>query len=577
MTAPTTADPATSATGPGTAGTPRPGGGGPRWRRLPDRVAALRFRVAAGGSGQAAAGRSGNGGSDRADEALRNRLCPPMPTDRMLGWAAALAVTVVAGLLRFWQLTEPKGIYFDEVYYTKDAWGLMTAGYEVDSNTCSGPAFVVHPPLGKWFIAASEKVFGYIDCAGVPHGSPELGWRFASAFFGTLAVLVLTRLARRMFRSTLLGCVAGLLLALDGLAFVQSRIGILDIFLMTGLVLALACLVLDRDHGRARLAARLAADGAAPDDRAAPDERAARYGPRLGWRPWRIAAGLCLGASMGVKWSALYTLVGLAALALAWDIGARRTAGAAMPGRGALRRDAPAWVGCYVLLPIVTFLATWTGWFATDGGWRRHEHGDGFVAAWRGWWSYQQAILNFHEHLSSPHVAQSMPMSWLVMGRPVAYDYEPVPFGQQGCRAAEGCAREVLALGNPAVWWVGSAALAAMIALWVSRRDWRAALVLVGFGSSFLPWLAFPDRTMFFFYALPLLPFLILGITMSAGLVLGPRTASDTRRLAGAVVVGSYLIVAILLFAYFYPLLAWQVIPLNDWRDRMWFPSWIVA
>ncbi|OAA27713.1 Dolichyl-phosphate-mannose-protein mannosyltransferase [Frankia sp. EI5c] len=502
-----------------------------------------------------------------------------MPSDRALGWAAAFAVTAVAAILRFWRLTEPKGIYFDEVYYTKDAWGLMTAGYEVDSATCTRAAFVVHPPLGKWFIAASEKLFGYVDCAGVAHGNPELGWRFASAFFGTLAVLVLTRLARRVFRSTLLGCFAGLLLALDGLEFVQSRIGILDIFLMTGLVLALACLVLDRDDGRARLAERLPAAEApgteAPGTEAPGTE--ARYGPRLGWRPWRIAAGVCLGASMGVKWSALYTLVGLAALALAWDIGARRTAGARAPVRGALRRDLPAWLGCYVLLPIGTFLSTWTGWFVTDGGYRRHEYGDGFVAAWRGWWSYQEAILEFHEHLSAGHVAQSTPLSWLVMGRPVAYAWDGPEFGEQGCRAAEGCAREVLALGNPAVWWVGTAALVAMLALWASRRDWRAALVLVGFGASFLPWLAFPNRTMFFFYALPLLPFMILGITACAGLLLGPRTASDARRLTGAVVVGSYLVAVILLFAYYYPILAAEVIPLDAWRDRMWFPGWVVA
>ncbi|WP_397313022.1 MULTISPECIES: dolichyl-phosphate-mannose--protein mannosyltransferase [Parafrankia] len=518
---------------------------------------------------------------------LRARLCPPMPADRVLGWAAALAVTLLAGILRFWRLTEPKGIYFDEVYYTKDAWGLMTHGYEVDSNTCSGPAFVVHPPLGKWFMAASEKLFGYQDCAGAVHGSPELGWRFASAFFGTLAVLVFTRLARRMFRSTLLGCFAGLLMTLDGLEFVQSRIGILDIFLMTGLVLALACLVLDRDHGRTRLVDRLTrtdgtestdgTDGTYSTVGVAGGGADARYGPRLGWRPWRLAAGLCLGASMGVKWSALYTLVGFAALALAWDIGARRTAGFPAPVRGALRRDLPAWFGCYIAVPIVTFLSTWTGWFLTDGGYDRHRYGDGFVAAWRGWWSYQQAILEFHEHLSARHVAQSTPMSWLVMGRPVAYDYEGPKFGEQGCRAVEGCAREVLALGNPAVWWVGTAALVAMIALWVVRRDWRAALVLVSFGTSFLPWLAFPNRTMFFFYALPLLPFMILGITACAGLVLGPREASDTRRLVGALIFGVYLIAVVLLFAYYYPILAWETIPLDDWRDRIWFPAWIVA
>ncbi len=560
-------------------------------------------------------------------EALRERLCPPMPGSPLAGWLATLSVAVLAGLLRFWNITQPRGVYFDEVYYTKDAWGLLTAGYEIDSRSCSGPAYVVHPPFGKWLMAASEGLFGYTNCGGVPHGDPELGWRFSSALFGTLAVLVLARAARRMFRSTLLGCFAGLLLAMDGLEFVQSRIGILDIFLMTGVVVALACLLLDRDDGRARLADRLSAalargsgpppappppvagspgaDGAGMDSAgsattadstaaansvataksaATADSGAAAgrqdrlrelYGPRLGFRRWRLACGVALGLSMGVKWSALYTIIGFAALAIAWDIGARRTGGAQRPVLGALRRDLPAWAAMFVIVPIVTFLATWTGWFVTDGGYYRHFYGDGFGAAWHGWWKYQMAVLKFHEGLDQGHAFASHPMSWLVMARPVAYYYSSPAYGTSGCHDPAGCSREVLALGNPAVWWVGTACLVGMLAWWVTRRDWRAALVLVGFGSAFLPWLLFPNRTMFFFYALPCLPFLVLGITALAGLALGPREASDARRLTGALTVGVYTIVVVLLFAYFYPILAAQVIPYSSWRARMWFPGWI--
>ncbi|WP_251080100.1 phospholipid carrier-dependent glycosyltransferase [Frankia sp. AgPm24] len=546
-----------------------------------------------------------------------------MPGNPLGGWLATLSVAVLAGILRFWNLTQPRGVYFDEVYYTKDAAGLLKAGYEIDSNSCVGPAFVVHPPFGKWLMAASEGLFGYTSCDGTPHGSPELGWRFSAALFGTLAVLVLARAARRMFRSTLLGCFAGLLLAMDGLEFVQSRIGILDIFLMTGIVVALACLLADRDHGRGRLADRLtaaalatatapvsaasvtsvtsvtsdaAAISAVPEaatsqglDAGAPlavagagppvDDRRARlgelYGPRLGLRPWRLAAGAALGLSMGVKWSALYSIVGLSVLALAWDIGARRTGGARRPVLGALRRDLPGWLAGFVAVPIVVFLATWTGWFVTDGGYYRHFYGNGFVDAWRGWWKYQMAVLHFHEGLHQGHASASHPMSWLVMGRPVAYYWSAPAYGKSGCHDPSGCSREVLALGNPAIWWVGVAGLLAVLAWWITRRDWRAALVLVGFGSAFLPWLLFPARTMFFFYALPCLPFLVLGLTGLAGLALGPRGASDTRRLVGALSVGLYTIVVVLLFAYFYPILAAQVIPYSSWRARMWFPGWI--
>ncbi|WP_370652919.1 dolichyl-phosphate-mannose--protein mannosyltransferase [Frankia sp. CIT1] len=524
---------------------------------------------------------------------LADRLAPPMPTDRLIGWLASLAIAAVAGVLRFWQLTQPRGIYFDEVYYTHDAYSLMTHGYELSDikSGCDGPGFVVHPPLGKWLMAASEWFFGYTDCAGARHGNPELGWRFASAVAGTLVVVVFARTARRMFRSTLLGCFAGLLLAFDGLEFVQSRIGILDIFLLTGLVLALACLVLDRDDGRARLAARLAkagrgrtggsaadtagADSAATGGSESGGRALSGRGPWLGIRPWRLACGLFLGAAMGVKWSAVYTIVGFAALAIAWDMGARRTAGVRRPVLAALARDTPIWGVSFLVLPVVTFFATWTGWFVTDGGYNRHRFGTGRWAALHSWWDYQMQIYQFHEHLNASHPYASKPLSWLLLGRPVAYYYSAPKVSESGCTAQAGCSREILAIGNPAIWWFGTLALVGVLALWASRRDWRAALVLVGFGTSFLPWLAFPGRTMFLFYALPLLPFLVLGLTALAGVALGSRTASETRRLAGSLAVGVYTIIVVLLFVYFYPIMTAQVIPTSAWRVRMWFPGWI--
>ena len=63
---------------------------------------------------------------------VTRRLLPPGPTDRVAGWVGALAVTALAGFLRFWQLGEPRVFVFDETYYAKDAYGLLNHGYEQD-------------------------------------------------------------------------------------------------------------------------------------------------------------------------------------------------------------------------------------------------------------------------------------------------------------------------------------------------------------------------------------------------------------------------------------------------------------
>ena len=177
-----------------------------------------------------------------------------------------------------------------------------------------GGEFVVHPPFGKILIAGGEWVFGLTP----------FGWRFAVAAAGSLAILILARMARRMTRSTLLGCVAGLLLALDGLEFVMSRTALLDIFVMFWVLAAFAALVIDRDRTRAGTRSAAARGAARP--------------PRLGVRWLRLAAGVCLGLACAWKWDGVWYVPAFFALTLAWDTGARRAAGLTgrrRAGRGA--------------------------------------------------------------------------------------------------------------------------------------------------------------------------------------------------------------------------------------------------
>jgi dolichyl-phosphate-mannose--protein O-mannosyl transferase len=110
---------------------------------------------------------------------------------------------------------------------------------------------------------------------------------------------------------------------------------------------------------------------------------------------------------------------------------------------------------------------------------------------------------------------------------------------------------------------------------WIARRDWRASLIVVGFGFGMVPWFLEPSRTKFQFYAAPILPFLVLALVGMAGLILGRRSATEERRLTGALVVGGYVLVVLGNFVWLYPILAAKVIPLTAWRARMWFPGWI--
>src|SRR3954453_8080938 len=283
---------------------------------------------------------------------IRDRLVRPLPADGWGGWLIPLAITGVALFMRLWRITRPQAKVFDETYYAPDAWSLLHHGVEIDTHsTSTTPGFVAHPPLGKWAIAMGEWVWG----------DNPLGWRFSAAIVGSLAILMIARIARRLFRSTLLGCIAGLLLSFDGLEFVQSRTAMLDIFLMFWVLAAFGCLVLDRDDGRRRVLQRL------------PEIASAQArGPWLGFRPWRWACGICLGAATATKWDGAFWIPAFLLLALVWDWGARRTAGCERPGAATLRRDGLASVLPFLVVPVVVYVASWSGWFASDGA---HAYG----------------------------------------------------------------------------------------------------------------------------------------------------------------------------------------------------------
>ena len=234
---------------------------------------------------------------------------------------------------------------------------------------------------------------------------------------------------------------------------------------------------------------------------------------------------------------------------------------------------------------IVTYVITWSGWLFTSGGYYRAwgSENPSTLFGWvpdslRSLWHYHAEAWRFHTGLNSEHSYESHPWSWLVQGRPVSFYYEEYGRGELGCEV-DRCAREVLAVGNPVIWWSAAAALLVMVWLVISKRDWRAGAVLAALAAGWLPWFWYADhndRTMFSFYAVSFLPFLVMAITICLGLVLGPKDASSGRRTVGATAVGGYLLLAALAAVAMAPIWMAQVIPYEEWLDRLFgIRSWI--
>ena len=449
-----------------------------------------------------------------------------------VGRLGLLVIAVAAAFTRFWALGFPPGrnavpnhgFNFDEVYYATEAQEMLRFGYE-DNR---GYLFIVHPPLGKWLIAGSEWFQGLIDggkYSSEAYLSNSMGWRVMPAVFGCLAVIMVTRIVRRMMRSNLFGFIAGTLMVCEGMTLVLSRTAILDIFLETFVIAAFGALVLDRDQMRERLG-RLIADGADLAERI----------PALGPRPWRLVAGVMLGLACAVKWSGAFFLFAFPIMSLIWDRAAFKSAGARRPTYYWFGRSVLPSAGSFFVAPVGTYLLTNLGWFTGENAYNRHWAESHRTSAklfgaipfdW-GWVPAPIRSLGeniyeafkFHEGLSSPHPYGSNPWSWLVMGRPVDFYYTT----PHGCGAAS-CSRQVLLIGTPLLWWAFIPAMLWLAWHWFTTRDWRAASVWVAFAAGWVIWVyywAVDRRTMFLFYMAPLMPFLIIGLTLGLGVMLGP-------------------------------------------------------
>ncbi|MFN8233699.1 MAG: phospholipid carrier-dependent glycosyltransferase [Actinomycetota bacterium] len=470
---------------------------------------------------------------------------------------AIVAVGVLAALIRLWGLSHPQEMIFDENYYAEAAC-ILIGGSDRECQLTEDAELQfrdqqwdvgswVHPQLGKWMIAVGEKVFGV----------NAFGWRVSSAVAGTAVAVIAAVIAQILFGSAIWTFVTGGLVAIESLNVVMSRVALLDVFVELWVALGILFLLLDRRW----------------IERRTPPEHGGVPSPL--WRPWRYAAGFAMGAAFSSKWSGVLGLVAAVILTYAWETTRRRREGEVPVGRAFGRAFAQETLGVllgFALLPALVYLLTWVPWFH-HFGWSLSD-----------WWEHQTAMLSYHRSLTElaldaatgtytpTHPYYSHAWQWLPMIRPVNF-YSP---------SGDGTIRQIIAIGNPAVFWGTIWTIPYALFAWRRKLDWRAGAIAVPFLAQYLPWF-FVSRPQFFFYILPATPFMVLAATYSmrdlwgATIVLrDPETGArvESRRHPYRPFVYGYLAVAVALFLWFWPVLTGQELTTTLWRTRIWFQRW---
>lgn len=351
----------------------------------------------------------------------------------------------------------------------------------------------------------------WLTAAGIVlAGDNPLGWRTAAYAAGVVTV-ALTYLVGRHLLGRVAGALAGLFVVFDGLLVVQSRTAMLDGLLpplLLGAVLVVLPIFLPQQQPRG------------PD-------------PREAWEWSRLAtAAALLGAGVAVKWSAAPALAVLAVLA-AWHLPARN-----------LR----AWVSLVAavcVLPAAVYVASFARFWTSDD------------SSPLGFLRLHRRMIGYHEGLDEVHAYGSRPASWPLLRRPVSYWYEAD--GDQ--------VREILALGNPALWWIFLLVLPVVAVAWYRHRQPATALVLLAVLALYVPWFL-ASRQGFLFYLTPLVPFLALGVAWA---VTRLWASSRLWRWLAPVVPAAIVVVGVL----YLPLWIGSTISRERWDHLLLFDSWI--
>lgn len=432
-------------------------------------------------------------------------------TDRLI-WLSehpvfgVMAIVLVAFGTRFWNIDGTADIVFDEVYYPKFAQNYLHGEHLFDA----------HPPLAKYMIALGIQLLGYAP----------LGYRFMTALAGSLLPLITYEFVWQLSDRRSWAWLTGWFIAMDGLLLVESRFGLINIYILLFGMLSQLCMVLALKRSRQR------------------------------WF-WTIATGLMLGASISVKWTGLAYIIGLVAIAgYAWSR-YRQTLNAAQIVIG------------LIILPIAFYFLQWIPHL--------------MINPERDIWELHRQIIGFHQNLGVGKTEPIHPYcspwwSWVLLIRPIAYFFENRP---------NSMVEFIHAMGNPFLYWLSAIALLLCLSFVISSKFrfppkfiakvplrersqlfWLMFYVTASFLAHWLPW-GLSKRCIFLYHYMPASVFAFAALAFLVSL-LWRSPLPNIRAIGG----GIFAIVAIA-FLFWLPIYIGLPISSGYLPMLMWLRSWI--
>ncbi|MCL2662172.1 MAG: phospholipid carrier-dependent glycosyltransferase [Oscillospiraceae bacterium] len=411
--------------------------------------------------------------------------------------------------------THMNNMFFDEIYFVRTAVEHIKDIY---------PYEISHPPLGKELISASILLFGM---------SP-LGWRLIGAVFGVIMVSIMYIFIKNMFGKTIVAACGALLLGFDFMRFVQTRIATIDtyavLFILISFFFMYRYITTDVDAPFRKSLAPLA------------------------------LSGLFFGFSVASKWIGFYAGAGLLIIYIIRlsQLGVYYK-NAEKAGFGLyLTKTLLYSVLFFVIIPVTIYYLSYIPYGTALG----MDISQGMLwdsRFFRLIWQNQISMFRYHGWLEATHPFSSTWWQWIFNVRPILYVNSA---GMDNTRATFG------AFGNPVVWWGGFVAMIIMAIRVFTHRDSKALLILIGYLSQLLPWVAV-TRIVFAYHYFPSALFLVLALAHIFNLLV------EHRKRSGYKMIYAYTVLTGLVFAMFYPSLSGMYMPHWYYSTFVkWFVTW---
>ena len=365
-----------------------------------------------------------------------------------------------------------------------------------------------HPPFGKLIIAAGISIFGY---------SP-LGWRIIGVAFATLLIPLIYVIGKELFGTWIGAFASAFLLTFDFMNFAMGRLATVDVYVVFFSLASQLFFLIYIKGVRA-------------------------YGWKTSLIPLFLAV-LFFSFGFSTKWIVIFGFFGQIAFLLTLRLREviNLKDGVSVKIKGFFTRPLfmlLGFVGLAVCIYFLTYIPNMLGGQSLE---------DVFQLQW--------SMFGYHSLLKNTHPFASKWFTWPFIIKPVLLLRIYLPSNIKSI---------IVAMGNPAVWWVGFSFVLLSVERAIRRKDFTCIFITVLFFFQWLPYVLI-SRTTYLYHFYASVPFLCLATAYFLNKYWNNKW--------GKVIALAYFAVVVILFVLFYPIISGMPAP-TSWIDSLkWLESW---